>query len=381
MNIKETFLALTSKTYPYGFEKELSSFLPKGYYNDEQGNYYYKIGNSRTAFTSHLDTACKSQVKVVHKIDGMMIRTDGKSILGADDKAGVTILLYMIEKNVSGLYCFFVGEEVGCIGSGFASRDKSFKEYDRMISFDRRGTESIITHQSSSRCCSDKFANELSKEYSKFGMNLKLDDTGVYTDSAEFTSVIPECTNISVGYYQEHTHNESQDILHLIKIANSSTKVNWESLPTERDTKVTDYKNNNWGTTYNRYDSECHGYAYGYNKRKKRGYRYSTNEWSDEDVIRNNRPSKGLVKGHSRHEFKESGKLGRVFWNDIDNEITDSFHIEDISTEQKNYYESLKQYIFDDNLSANDFEKLKDNYLDMDNVNDAEFYEHISKLI
>ena len=109
MNIKETFLALTSKTYPYGFEKELSSFLPKGYYNDEQGNYYYKIGNSRTAFTSHLDTACKSQVKVVHKIDGMMIRTDGKSILGADDKAGVTILLYMIEKNVPGLYCFFVG--------------------------------------------------------------------------------------------------------------------------------------------------------------------------------------------------------------------------------------------------------------------------------
>ena len=32
MNIKNTFLALTSKTYPYGYEEELESFLPKGYY-------------------------------------------------------------------------------------------------------------------------------------------------------------------------------------------------------------------------------------------------------------------------------------------------------------------------------------------------------------
>ena len=115
MNIKQTFLNLTSKTYPFGFEAELESLLPKGFYQDTNGNYFYKIGDSKTAFTSHLDTACKEQVNVKHVFEGDLIKTDGTSILGADDKAGVTILLYMIEKNVPGLYCFFIGEEVGHI--------------------------------------------------------------------------------------------------------------------------------------------------------------------------------------------------------------------------------------------------------------------------
>jgi hypothetical protein len=231
MNIKDTFLALTSKTYPYGFEDELVSFLPKGYFQDRHGNYFYKIGESRTAFTSHLDTACKDQVNIVHKFDGNIIKTDGKSILGADDKAGVTILLYMIEKNVPGLYCFFFGEEVGCIGSGLASSDPMFKDYNRMISFDRRGTNSIITFQSSKRCCSEVFAKSLAKDFNQYGLNMSPDNTGVYTDSAEFTGVIPECTNISVGYYSEHTRSENQDILHLERLCKAACKIDWETLP------------------------------------------------------------------------------------------------------------------------------------------------------
>ena len=45
MNIKETFLQLTSKTYPFGFESELESLLPKGFFQDSNGikNYYAKI--------------------------------------------------------------------------------------------------------------------------------------------------------------------------------------------------------------------------------------------------------------------------------------------------------------------------------------------------
>ncbi len=30
------------------------------------------------------------------------------------------------------------------------------------------------------------------------------EDTGVLTDSAQFMGIVPECTNISVGYYDEH---------------------------------------------------------------------------------------------------------------------------------------------------------------------------------
>jgi hypothetical protein len=62
------------------------------------------------------------------------------------------------------------------------------------------------------------------------------DDGGVYTDSAEF-DYIPECTNISVGYYSEHTVNEQQDINHLIDLCVACVSVDWESLPVVRDLK------------------------------------------------------------------------------------------------------------------------------------------------
>jgi hypothetical protein len=377
MNIKKIFLALTSKTYPYGFEEELVSFLPKGHYKDQHGNYFYKIGESKTAFACHLDTACKDQVDVIHQFEGNIIKTDGKSILGADDKAGVTVLLYMIEKNVPGLYCFFFGEEVGCIGSGLASSDPMFKDYNRMISFDRRGTNSIITFQSSKRCCSEVFAKELSKEYNRYGMTMAPDDTGVYTDSAEFTGVIPECTNISVGYYKEHTHDESQDISHLIKLCKASVKIDWESLPTKRDPKTTEYKSYNY-TGSSKYD-------YG---------NYDGHSWGSSD---RSYSSRGRSRGHSKsygynddwydqtpkHKWEEnkvaSTKGGKVYYGGLDNDITDQFMKSE--PKSKKYYESLKQIIFDDRLSARDFQIIKDQYLDIDDPSDKDFYDEMLFLL
>lgn len=204
---------------------------------DAWGNYFLIIGTSRTTFTAHLDTACKDQVNVKHFISKQQIvTTDGKTILGADDKAGVTILLWLIKNNIPGLYYFFIGEEVGCVGSSAASVYGQFKGlYDRVISFDRRGTNSVITFQSSSRSCSDEFAKELSSQLNKFSnLYYKPDNTGVYTDSAEFVDIVPECTNISVGYQSEHTFRESQDLYHLNKLALACLDVKWEELPTKR---------------------------------------------------------------------------------------------------------------------------------------------------
>ncbi len=383
MNIKKTFLSLTSKTYPYGFEEELEIFLPKGYTKDTHGNYFYKIGDSKTAFTCHLDTACKDKTNVTHVFDGDIIRTDGATILGADDKAGVTVLLYMIQKNVPGLYCFFIGEEVGCIGSGFASLDESFRKYDRMISFDRRGTSSVITFQSSKRCCSENFAKTLATELNVYGLNMSPDDTGVYTDSAEFTSLIPECTNISVGYYKEHTHNEHQDIQHLITLCKAVVRVNWENLPTERNPKTTEYKKYNYGSSYgstsygNKYASsgktsswknDSRSRTYGYDEgeyystgRKKGGKKYGYHDdWEDNYFVENNKKSK-------------------VFYDTLDNEITDQI----VSSDRKSklYYEAMKQIIFDDEITKEQFEKVKDMYLDMNDPDDIDFYYEMRSLL
>lgn len=246
-NVRDTFLALTSHTYPHGNEHRLRYFLPDGVTRDRHGNYIYQIGNSRTIFACHLDTANSTFGPVVHVIDGDIIKTDGKTILGADDKAGVTVLLYLIHNRIPGTYYFFVGEECGCIGSKAASKDGNFENYDRIISFDRRNVCSIITYQQGSRCCSNDFANSLAEQYNNLGMNLKPDDTGLVTDSAQFTNLIAECTNISVGYYSEHTHNERQDIGYLTRLCEASIKVNWEALPSVRDPKVVErkYSNNN----------------------------------------------------------------------------------------------------------------------------------------
>ena len=366
MNIKETFLNLTKKTYPYGHEKELVSYLPKGYFTDSHGNYYYKIGKTKTAFTCHLDTACKLQDGVTHIFDGDIIRTDGKTILGADDKAGMTILLYMIFKKVPGLYCFFIGEEVGCIGSGKASEDKTFKEYDRMISFDRRGTSSIITFQSSKRCCSDSFANALSNQYNKMGMDMRPDDTGVYTDSAEFTGVIPECTNISVGYYSEHTTNEHQDIKHLENIAKASTMIEWESLPTKRNPLNVDYKPYVYGNRRHKSEKSYTSYQHcdiGYDEElsttkekfyaEDSYYEDSYQDWYYDDT-------------QLRWKKKKNGK---AFFETVDNEITDNYK----STGTKRYYEGLKQNLYDDRLSERDYNIINEQYLDL-NDSDREFY-------
>lgn len=238
MNIKNTFLQLTQRTYPHGTELELYKYLPQGIQEDGFGNFYIKVGeNSTTMFTCHLDTASVTVKTITHIIDGDIIKTDGETILGADDKAGMVVLLYMIQNNVPGLYYFFVGEERGCVGSSKVSDNWDSFEFSqritKCISFDRRGCSSVITEQIYGPCCSDVFAQKLSEMLNQHeeNFNYKPDPSGIYTDSAQFTNIIDECTNISVGYYNEHTSFERQDILHLEMLCRVVCKVDWENLP------------------------------------------------------------------------------------------------------------------------------------------------------
>lgn len=253
MSIKERFLSLTTQTYPHGKEHELFDKLPQNLEMDEFGNLFMKVGESDVMFTSHLDTATSAYTKVKHIFDGNIIKTDGTTILGADDKAGVTIMLHMIENNIPGLYYFFLGEEVGCVGSKKLAEKHRIEKLDyikKVISFDRRGTDSIITYQAGSRCCSDKFGGELSSQLNlaENTFKYKNDPTGVYTDSAQFVKIYPECTNISVGYYSEHTYSERQDIEHLTKLAEACLKVDWNNLPVERDPSKIEYRS--YGYSY-----------------------------------------------------------------------------------------------------------------------------------
>jgi len=284
MNVIETFLQLTGRTYPHGTEQELDCMLPEILERDEFGNRYIKIGDSTSCmFTSHLDTATSQRADVVHVIKDGICKTDGKTILGADDKAGVTIMLWMIKHGVPGLYYFFLGEEVGCVGSkALANKimDNRIEGITKVISFDRRGTDSVITFQASSRCCSDAFGRALAEQLNKKeGFKYTTDPSGVWTDSAQFTKIYPECTNISVGYRSEHTWSESQDLNHLVRLAEACLDVDWESLPVERDPSVVEYSS--WGGYYGG-GYRSGGYSSGYSSGGGTGG-YRSGGWPSDD--------------------------------------------------------------------------------------------------
>jgi len=388
--ILETFLRLTNRTYPYGTEEDLvKSMIEQGVFPsdiqiDKHGNYFYEIGKSRTIFASHLDTVSKDYTQVVHTFDGDIIGTDGKTTLGADDKAGVTVMLHLIKNEVPGLYYFFIGEEVGCIGSGLASKSiADFKgKYDRIISFDRRGTNSVITYQSSSRCCSDEFADSLAKQLNYSGLSYKKDDGGVYTDSAEFTGIIPECTNVSVGYYKEHTVNETQDIKHLADLANACLLVDWENLPTKRDMSKVEYKSyKNYGSNYsNSWNGSSYSSRTSRNDWRSRDYGYH-DDWYDT-------PSTNFTTNDDVEEWEEeygkykktrrSNKRGRSYIDAGGGDLVPFKNSGKVKfQEDRNYYDSLIDKIVKDDLTREELEIVKDQYLDMTTENDRAFYQYL----
>lgn len=217
---------------------------------DGGGNIHVELSSSRTLFTAHTDT--------VHRLEGInsIRKTEthwfgNNDALGADDGCGIALMLHMIAAGVPGRYVFFRGEECGGIGSSWLAENmpELLSRYDRAIAFDRAGLGDVITHQSGGRCCSDSFANALADALNQDGLMYLPDATGVYTDTAEFTGLIPECTNLSVGYDHQHGPKEELNLLHFLLVAAVVTKIDWEALPTSRDPRVRESLYTKWATS------------------------------------------------------------------------------------------------------------------------------------
>lgn len=200
--------------------------------NKEPMAFIVNVGQSDIMFTSHIDTVHnRNTPDVFQKVkfkNGLWSKED-KQPLGADDAAGNWIMFNMIEAGVPGIYAFFRGEERGGIGSSYCAKFERglFDGVKAAIAFDRRGTGSIITHQGMGRGCSDEFANSL-------GAILKLghkpDDTGVYTDTAEFFDLVTNCTNVSVGYEYEHTPKETLNRGYIEALKKAVINADWSKL-------------------------------------------------------------------------------------------------------------------------------------------------------
>jgi hypothetical protein len=210
---------------------------------DSFGNAILDIGPGPpvTLFSAHTDT--------VHRTDGIQeIEARGGWIalhpfelcsecLGADDGTGVWILRHMIRNRVPGRYVFHRGEEVGCAGSQFILNEtpEVLDGIRHAVAFDRAGTDSIVTHQMGRRTASDVFADKLAGYLDKGGLSYAPDPGGVYTDTEVYAPIVPECTNLSVGYESQHSTKEIQNIAHAMALAAAVLRVPWADLPVERD--------------------------------------------------------------------------------------------------------------------------------------------------
>jgi hypothetical protein len=212
---------------------------------DDPAAYVIFVGESDTLFSCHVDTVHRQGGKQKISYDSnrhVYSKRDGLP-LGADDTAGCWIMLEMIDAKVPGTYMFHRGEEVGGIGSSYiADVYKHFLgKYERAIAFDRRGSTDVITHQMRGRCASDDFARALADAINQDGDSLyEPCDMGIFTDTANYTEIIPECTNISCGYMNEHTERETLHLPTLFALRDNCLRIDWEALPTVRDPKVVD---------------------------------------------------------------------------------------------------------------------------------------------
>lgn len=228
----------------------------KGAYQDTFGNVFVQVGSSPTVlWSSHTDTVHNKPgfFRQVQDNDELCVaETSRANCLGADCTTGVYLMREMIKAKVEGLYVFHRAEECGAQGAKFivGQTPKVLEGIQCAIAFDRKGFHEVITHQCGTRGASDAFAQSLGDA---IGMNMKPSSNGVFTDTAKYQRIVPECTNVSVGYFRQHSRLEYQDTKFLMELREQLCSIDTSRLHIERDpTKLETYAQYR-GTQYNRY--------------------------------------------------------------------------------------------------------------------------------
>jgi hypothetical protein len=257
---------------------------PLGVKHDDVGNVYKRIGDLPILWSSHTDTVHgRSGMQSVTVLDNWAMLSDGETAncLGADDTVGVWIMTEMIKAKRPGLYVFHRAEEQGGRGSNHIRRNPKLLEgINCAIAFDRKGYGDVITHQGS-RCCSDVFAEDLAK---KLGGVYKPSDKGLFTDTANYTDHVAECTNLSVGYYDQHSKGECTDLTFAAELREKMCDLDFGSLPIIRKPGEHDAKDYMWSN--HPYDIDNWHYQPDYYS--KRGTNSTTTGWSKSSYTKYN---------------------------------------------------------------------------------------------
>lgn len=203
-----------------GSEKRMRRFIKKwiknnvpeaGVTQDQTGNLYITKGDagSYPCLCAHMD-----QVQDFHPLDFMCVETDevifGYSPkmrkqcgLGADDKNGLFVALSCLQEYDILKCAFFVGEEIGCVGSGKADME-FFKDCRFCVQIDRRDNGDMVTSISGQICSDDFIKAARAEEYGYAPSDGLMTDVEALHENGVGIS----CINLSCGYYAPHTDEE-----------------------------------------------------------------------------------------------------------------------------------------------------------------------------
>ena len=179
---------------------------------DKPGNLYITKGKSATypCIVAHMDQVQERHSKdfIAYEAEDIIIGFSPKHKeqqgLGADDKCGLWIGLKCLQNFDCLKLAFFVGEEVGCKGSGLANM-AFFDDCRFVIEPDRKGAEDLITQIGWTPLCSDDFLKDIG--FKKFGYK---ETDGMMTDieALKDKGLMLSCINVSCGYYKPHSNEE-----------------------------------------------------------------------------------------------------------------------------------------------------------------------------
>lgn len=194
---------------------------------DLYGNLLVKKGKGETypCLVAHMDQVQRPYppgYKVLER-GGVIMGVGGRygvpCGLGADDKNGIWVALKMLERHECMKAVFFVGEEIGCVGS--RGVDMSFFDDCRwVIQCDRRGGSDLIYHTNGVDVCSREFLDACND-------GTWTPAIGSCTDvGALMKRGLKVCAlNMSCGYHDAHTDVECTVVTELMKCLDNVDRI------------------------------------------------------------------------------------------------------------------------------------------------------------
>ena len=165
-------------------------------YETYRGNIFSIRFPGRPLFVSHMDTVDDLDMSGKLRVTDRVLYRKGSRILGADDKAGVNILMNFIDEIN---FVFTVDEEKGCVGANALLFHNPFmlaaNQCSCAIEYDRTNATNLIEY------CGKQLTQDIVALTHYYPAN------GLYTDVTVWEDEIPG-VNLSVGYYKHHTNAE-----------------------------------------------------------------------------------------------------------------------------------------------------------------------------